>query len=73
LGDWVIARLSGLPTIILISHFAALLLFAAVVSAAFAFLTKNTPRERWRYALWSIFLFVGIAIAAGWLMLWFRR
>lgn len=50
-----------------------MILFALVVSVAFAFLTKSTSKERKRYALWSFFLFVGIAIAAGWAMYWFQK
>jgi heme A synthase len=52
----------------LLNHFQALLLFALVVSAAFAFLTKRTSGERFRYALLAFLAFVGVAVAVGWLM-----
>jgi len=56
-----------------LSHFQAMLFFAAVISVAFAFLTKNTWAERIKYALWSFLAFVLVAIAIGWLMYPFPR
>ncbi len=50
------------------THFEAILFFAAVVSAAFAFHSRQSPRERASYALRSFLLFVGVAILIGWLM-----
>lgn len=56
-----------------LTHFQAMLIFALVISVAFAFLTKSTPRERIKYALGSFLAFLLIAIAIGWLMLPFPR
>jgi multidrug transporter EmrE-like cation transporter len=55
------------------THFEALLLFAAVISAAFALLSKPTKKERVRYAVWSFLAFVLIAVAIGWMMYPFPR
>lgn len=52
-----------------LTHFGAILFFAAVVSTAFAFHSRQTPRERAFYAVKSFVLFVGAAILIGWLML----
>jgi hypothetical protein len=52
-----------------LTHFEAILFFAAVVSTAFAFHSRQAPRERAFYALKSFLLFVGSAILIGWLML----
>jgi hypothetical protein len=51
-----------------ITHFPALLLFAALVSTVFGVISKDTPRERALYAAKSFALFVGIAVALGWIM-----
>lgn len=50
-----------------------MVVFAAIISIAFALLTKRTARERLRYALWALAAFLLIAIAAGWLMYLFPR
>ncbi len=55
------------------THFQALLLFAFVVSVAFAFLTKRTLNERLKYALWAFLLFLLVGIAIGWVMYPFSR
>lgn len=55
------------------THFDALLLFAVVISIAFAFLTKQTARDRLKYALWAFLAFVLIAVALGWIMYPFPR
>jgi len=56
-----------------LSHFPAMLLFALIISVAFAFLTKNTTRERVKYAGWAFLTFVLVALAIGWLMFPFPR
>jgi hypothetical protein len=56
-----------------LSHFPALLLFALVVSVAFAFMLKSTARERLRYAARALFYFVLVSLVAGWLMFIFQR
>ena len=56
-----------------LTHFPAMLLFAAVISVAFAFLTRRTLSERLRYTVWSFSLFLFVALAAAWLMYFFFR
>lgn len=56
-----------------LNHFQALLLFAVVISIAFAFLTKQTARDRLKYALWAFLAFVGVAVVLGWIMYPFPR
>jgi hypothetical protein len=51
-----------------LTHFEAILFFAAVVSTAFAFHSRQLPRERLFYAVKSFVLFVGSAVLIGWLM-----
>lgn len=51
-----------------LNHFQAMLLFAFVISLAFAFLAKHKTGERVRYALWAFLAFLLIAVAVGWLM-----
>jgi hypothetical protein len=51
-----------------ISHFAAMVLFSLLVSVVFGVIAKNTPRERFFYGLKSFVLFLGIAFVIGWLM-----
>jgi heme A synthase len=50
------------------SHFGALTLFSLLVSIVFALITKNTPREQFRYGVFVFFSFLAVAIAVGWLM-----
>ncbi len=50
------------------SHFEALLLFAALVSPALACLLREETGARIRFALWSFAGFTGFAVAVGWLM-----
>ncbi len=51
-----------------LTHIEAILLFSAVVSAAFAFHSRQAPRDRVFYAVKSFVLFVGAAVLIGWLM-----
>ncbi len=51
-----------------LTHFQALLLFAFIISVAFAFLSKRTLRDRLIYWCWSFLGFVGIAILIAWLL-----
>lgn len=50
------------------SHFGVLVLFAALVSAVFAVLLRDVPREQVRLALRMFAAFVGAALVLGWLM-----
>jgi hypothetical protein len=51
-----------------LTHFGALLFFALVISATFAFLSKRSIRERAHYALWAFLAFLVVAVGIGWLM-----
>lgn len=55
------------------SHFADMAWFALIVSVALGVLSRRTTIERIKYAAVSFFLFMGIAIAIGWLMYPFSR
>ena len=52
----------------ILSHFEALFIFALVVSTVFALITKNTPREQFRYGVFVFLSFLAVALAVGWLM-----
>ncbi len=45
-----------------------MVLFAFLVSAVFAVLSKDTPRERFLYAAKVFGAFIGIALLLGWIM-----
>ena len=51
-----------------LNHFQALLLFAFVISVAFALLSKRKLGERVKYAVWAFLAFLLVAVAVGWLM-----
>jgi hypothetical protein len=50
------------------SHFAAVVLFATFASVVFGITQRETPQRMVRYGLYCFVLFVGSAIALGWLM-----
>lgn len=50
-----------------------MLLFALVISVAFAFLSKRSARDRLTYAGWSFLAFLLIALAIAWIMFPFPR
>ncbi len=50
------------------SHFAALIVFAALVSPAFACLMREGWGARLRFTLWAFLSFVGFAVGIGWVM-----
>lgn len=58
---------------LVLSHFQAFLLFAAVMSVAFGFLGRRQPKERLKYILWSCFLFLLVGIGIAWVMYPFSR
>jgi hypothetical protein len=64
--------MNGLPALNL-SHFQAFLLFAVIISIAFGFLGRRRPKDRIKYILWSLFLFLVVGIGIGWAMLPFSR
>lgn len=51
-----------------LTHFGALLFFAIVVSATFAFLSKRGMVERAKYTTWAFLAFLMVAIGIGWLL-----
>ena len=51
-----------------ITHFPAMLLFAALTSVVFGVVSKNSPRDRVIYGAKVFGAFVGIAILLGWIM-----
>lgn len=55
------------------SHFAAVLLFAAFASVVFAITQRSTPRAMVRYGAYCWVLFVGVVIAASWVMWLIKR
>ena len=56
-----------------LTHFQAFLLFAVVISIAFGFLGRRRPKDRLKYILWSLFLFLLVGIGIGWAMFPFSR
>jgi len=53
---------------VILSHFTALLIFAVIVSTVFALITKNAPREQFRYGIFVFLSFLAVAFAVGWIM-----
>jgi hypothetical protein len=53
---------------VILSHFTALTIFALIVSTVFAMITKNEPRDQFRYGLFVFLSFIAVAIAVGWRM-----
>jgi len=51
-----------------LSHLQSMLLFAALISVAFGFLSRRRPMDRVKYILWSLFLFLLIGVGIGWAM-----
>jgi hypothetical protein len=56
-----------------LTHFQAFLLFAVVISVAFGFLGRRRSKDRAKYILWSLFLFLLVGIGIGWAMFPFSR
>jgi hypothetical protein len=56
-----------------LSHFSAVLLFATFASVVFGITQRTTPKAMVRYGLYCWVMFVGIVIAASWLMWFIRR
>ena len=71
----IISRASALVAMIAVklSHLQALLIFALVVSVAFGFLGRRNPRERIKYILWTLLLFLLVGVGIGWAMYPFSR
>jgi hypothetical protein len=56
-----------------LTHFQAFLLFAVVISVAFGFLGRRRPKDRVKYILWSLLLFLVVGIGIAWTMFPFSR
>ena len=50
------------------NHFATMLLFALLISVALAALGQRRGVERFRYAVWSVAIFVLVGVGIAWLM-----
>jgi cytochrome bd-type quinol oxidase subunit 2 len=51
-----------------LTHLQALVIFALVISVAFGFLGRRNPRERVKYILWTLLLFLLVGAGIGWAM-----
>jgi hypothetical protein len=58
---------------LVLSHFSAVLLFATFASVVFGITQRTTPKAMIRYGLYCWAMFVGIVIAASWVMWFIRR
>lgn len=56
-----------------LNHFATMLLFALLISVAFAALGQRRGLERFRYAVWCFALFMVVGVGIAWLMYPFSR
>lgn len=56
-----------------LTHFQAMTLFALLVSVAFGFLSRRRVKDRVRYIVWSLILFLLIGVGIGWAMYPFSR
>ena len=56
-----------------LSHLQALVIFALVISVAFGFLGRRDPKERLKYILWTLLLFLLVGVGIGWAMYPFSR
>jgi len=56
-----------------VSHFSAVLLFATFASVVFGITQRTNPKAMVKYGLYCWAMFVGIVIAASWLMWFIRR
>ena len=52
----------------MISHFRLLVVFAVLVSTAFALLMREGRREQIRFGLFVFFCFLAAALVLGWVM-----
>lgn len=65
---WRLIELLGATIAVKLNHFQALLVFALVISIAFGFLGRRRPKDRVKYILWTLLLFVLIGVGIGWAM-----
>jgi len=55
-------------SVMVLSHFTAMLLFSFLVSVVFGVLSKDTPRQRLIYGAKVFGVFVAVALVLGWIM-----
>ncbi|HKW56706.1 MAG TPA: hypothetical protein VJN42_05050 [Candidatus Acidoferrum sp.] len=56
-----------------LTHFQSMTLFALLISIAFGFLSRRRTKDRIRYIVWSLILFLLIGVGIGWAMYPFSR
>jgi len=56
-----------------LNHFQSMVLFALVISIAFGFLSRRGSKERFKYIVWSLIMFLLIGVGIGWAMYPFSR
>lgn len=56
-----------------LTHLQALVIFAIVISVAFGVLGRRQPKERLKYILWTLLLFLLVGVGIGWAMYPFSR
>ena len=56
-----------------LTHFQTMTLFALLLSIAFGFLSRRGTKERVKYIVWSLILFLLIGVGIGWAMYPFSR
>ena len=65
---WSVIELLSATIAVKLTHFQALAVFALVISTAFGFLGRRQPKDRVKYILWTLLLFVLIGVGIGWAM-----
>ena len=67
--------LSALAALVAVklTHLQALVIFAVLISVAFGFLGRRQPKERVKYILWTLLLFLLVGVGIGWAMYPFSR
>jgi cytochrome bd-type quinol oxidase subunit 2 len=56
-----------------LTHFQSMTLFALLISIAFGFLSRRRAKDRLKYIIWSLFLFLLIGVGIGWAMYPFSK
>ncbi|MGB2622889.1 MAG: hypothetical protein WA857_02215 [Candidatus Acidiferrum sp.] len=56
-----------------LTHFQSMTLFALLISIAFGFLSRRRAKERLKYIIWSLILFLLIGVGIGWAMYPFSK
>ena len=56
-----------------LGHFAAMAIFATLVSIALGCLTQRTIKGKIKYAVWAFVMFMVVSVGIAWLMYPFSR